>query len=180
MPKVEIPTILSYPRVQCLSEVPELNNIFSYVIEQYEMNGLSVVAKRHDDGTTLKFGDWDGNELSSGTLVDSFMNDYASKLMTLMYRIKLDKIQFYFSGKILVDARMNRDLFLGPGMIKDLFSKLVPTQTIIGKPVVLNKDNLELINGRKPPYDKPVIIKATSFKTIVRGNEMLPMYATVG
>jgi hypothetical protein len=180
MPKTEVPSVLSYPRVQSLEETPELNGIFVYVVRRYALDGLAVVAIRNEDGTTLKFGDWDGNELSSGPLVDSFLREMASKLLTLMYRTKIEKIQYYISNGVLVDARTGRDTFLGPGMVKDVFGRVVHTQSIIGKPIILTKENLDLINSRTPPYDEPIIIKATSFKTIVRGNEMLPMYATVG
>lgn len=188
---VRVPTVLSYPEVLKLSEVPELSNQYCYVIKAYPLDGLSVVAARvkTDKGMQInwKFGDWDGNEINvlgtdhSADWVQKFLSDHSSKILSMMQSIHLYHAQFYFSivndDLCLVDIRTALNKFTGPGMVQDIFGKIVPTQTIIDKPVLFDEETLEKVATASKPYDCKVIIKPSLFKTIVRNKAMMPMYA---
>jgi len=97
---------------------------------------------------------------------------YAVVLGALMEKARIPQAQFYFSGDKLVDIRTHLNKFVGPGMLRDLCGKVLPTQDIVDiQP--LSKDVLAGIN-------RCVILKHSSFKVIVRGNQMIPMYAIAG
>lgn len=166
-------------------------NQYVYVIRAYQLDGLSVVAARvkTDDGMQInwKFGDWDGNEINvlgkdnSAKWAKKFLNDYSTKVLAMMQSIRLYHVQFYFSivddDLCLVDIRTSLNRFTGPGMVQDIFSRIVPTQKVIGKPVMLDPETLEKVATASKPYDCKIIVKPSLFKTIVRNKAMLPMYA---
>jgi hypothetical protein len=117
----------------------------------------------------VRIGDFDGKPLDPRN-VDEQITSYIMPLAELMITARIPQAQFYFSGPTLVDIRKSLDNMVGPGMLKDLCSQIVPTQEIIDiKP--LDGDLKEAIKQ----YDY-VILKHSSFKVIVRGDQMLPMY----
>ncbi len=63
-------------------------------------------------------------------------------------------------------------------MIRDLFSKIYPTQEVV-KTIALNDDVLKAIENGSGSYKGNLILKCSKFKTVVRGNELLPLYAKI-
>jgi hypothetical protein len=166
----EIPTLLEYPEIPLLSDVPELDGRLVYIIKGYPLEGHSVLMWRTPGGElAIRAGDFNGKIIDPRKL-DEKIAGYLMPLSELMITARIPQAQFYFSGHTLVDIRKSLDNMTGPGMLKDLCSKIVPTQEIIDiKP--LDDDLKESLNQ----YDY-VILKHSSFKVIVRGDVMLPMY----
>jgi hypothetical protein len=163
------PSILPYPKIPSIDSVPELSDRLVYVIDGYPLDGISILIFFKDGKFGVRFGDWDGN------LIDPPKADVDNKvgpLMSLMINAKIPQAQFYFSenGK-LVDIRTSLNTMTGPGMVRDLCEKILDTQTIISVKI-LDEDLLKEINNME--Y---VILKHSSFKVIIRDNEMLPLYA---
>ncbi len=78
----------------------------------------------------------------------------------------------------LVDIRLSLDKFSGPGMVRDLFSKVIPTQEVM-KVEILDDQSLEAIKNGVGNYSGDLIIKASTFSTIIRDQELIPSYAIV-
>ena len=133
--------------------------------------------KKEKDGALIKFGDWNGLDVEK-SMSDEFLSKSA-KIIATIDAMKVSQIQLYASNGRLVDARLNGWNFASPGMIDDTFGRVIKTQEIIGKPVVLDDKIINQIKSKNSPYNEPVVIKPCVFKTIVRGKEVLPMYATV-
>lgn len=176
----DIPTLLAYPKILHLNEVPEIKERLVYIIESYEMNGVTVLLFFRDNKLGLKIGDWDGNEFEHTNIWDATMNrmcglqeSHISNLCHLMDTARINQAQFYFSKTgLLVDMRTHLNKFAGPGMLRDLCGKLMPTQNII--------DIQTLTDDTISKIDREVILKHSSFKVIVRGDEMIPLYAVAG
>lgn len=186
---VKVPTLLSYPEVLKFGDIPELKNEFVYVIEAYPLNGLSVVAHRvqTDEGMQInwRLGDWDGNEINpigkspNAHWANKFLGEYSPKILQIMQLIQLYHAQFYFSivdnDLCLVDIRLSLNKFTGPGMVKDIFGKAISVQKEVCKPMLLTPDEWQKMKDEK--RSKPVIIKPSVFKTIMRNKALMPMYA---
>ena len=166
-----VPTIVPYPKIAHIEEVPEIKERLVYIIEGYKLDGISILLFFQDGGLGMRVGDWDGNLFDEKKTKEIGVN-YTEILCALMVKARIKQAQFYFSGDQLVDIRTHLNKMVGPGMLKDLCGKVVPTQNVIDiQP--LSEDVLAGI-------DRYVILKHSSFKVIVRGDEMIPMYAIAG
>jgi len=170
------PTLLSYPEILPLSEIPEIKGRAVYLIKDYSKNGLSVIVDRSDDIRIIA-GDWDGNFIGNNSNHKFWPDflwfmEYCPKIITILKTISVPKMQLYFSGLMLVDIRISLNKFTGPGMLKDLFGKIIKTQDIISVKPITEELYQELINGKY----QSLIVKTSVFKTVIRGKKMLPLY----
>lgn len=169
---------LSYPRVLKIGEVPEIKGMFVYPIKAYRQDGISITFNNVDGDITLKFSDWDGRSISK-SVSDDLISKYGQRLTALIIAARIPQAQLYLSDGVLVDVRTHVDNFIGPGMINDVFSKIMPTQSILGKPFILDEEAVKNVIQHKPPFVGSIILKTSLFKTIVRGKLLVPLYALV-
>lgn len=185
----ELPSILSYPEILNFDQVPEIKGQFVYVIEDYPDQGLAIMIKRNDGLVHLGLGDWEGQtidfEKSDHPLYPAahlFATEHAPKFIEMMRLLKIDQLMVYIAvGQDdweLVDLRASLDKFYGPGMIRDLFSAVFPTQTI-RTIVSLDDSALQALTKGKGSYEGDLVLKCSKFKTIVREKRLLPLYARV-
>jgi len=188
----DVPDILAYPKILKLHEIPEIEGQFVYVIKEYKEEGLAIVIYRDEDegSVYLAIGDFDGNPINvtneshplQWAALDFATHD-SSKIVAMMKTAKIKKMILYISvgddGDLrLVDLRTSLNKFYGPGMIRDLFGKIYPTQEVI-KTIALDEDTLRAIKRGEGSYKGNLIFKCSKFKTVVRGKEMLPLYAKI-
>jgi predicted AlkP superfamily phosphohydrolase/phosphomutase len=115
-----------------------------------------------------------------------FLEKHNQKFLSLMAAAKIPQGLFYIvkqKRKLrLVDMRTSLNKMAGPGMIRDLFSKVIDTQEVI-KVVTLTPDIITAIKNGKGSYTGDLILKTSAFKTITRGTKpnqrMYPVYAKV-
>lgn len=187
--KIELPTLLSYPKILDLDEVPEMSGHLIYVLKYYVENGISFIIKRipEEDAVVMVPGDFDGNLIQLDSKhkylpsVREFLSKYSTKVVTLMRYVGITQAQYYLSvsesGEMrLVDIRLSLNKFTGPGMIYDLFKNVLPTQELITV-IHLNDDALAAIKAHQGQYAGSLMLKTSLFKTIDRTNEVLPAYA---
>ncbi len=185
-----LPDYLGYPKILNLKEIPEINNQFVYVIKDYGDKGYGSLIYRSDDNVYIRFGDFNGNLIDVGSKnnkhVSIFTTKYIPKILDLMKTARINQAIYYFTGSkddvTLIDMRMSLNKFTGPGMLRDLFSKIIPTQEVI-KTVSLNADTINAINAGTGSFSGNIILKTSAFKTITRSvdgkQHMLPMYARI-
>ena len=200
----EIPDLLPYPKILSLEEIEEdIKGQFVYVIRGYKQEGLSVVIKRGDSNGNefvyLKIGDFDGRDID---LTDEshplqpaalfFAEQASADFVEMMRILRIPQVLLYISisdlviddkGNYeadweLVDLRTSLNKFYGPGMIKDLFSKVFPTQEVM-KVTNVTPEVLSAIYKNEGSYKGDLVLKCSKFKTITRGKEMIPLYASV-
>lgn len=200
----EIPDLLAYPKILSLKEIEEeIKGQFVYVIEAYKEEGLAVVIKRGDSKSDefvyLKIGDFDGNDID---LTDEshplqpaalfFAEQVSADFVEMMRMLKIPQVLLYISvddisvsdeGNYeaewkLVDLRTSLNKFYGPGMIRDLFSKVFPVQEVI-KVTNVTAEVLSAIYKNEGSFKGDLILKCSKFKTVTRGKEMIPLYASV-
>lgn len=187
------PTLLSYPEIKGLDELPEIQDQFVYVIRAYATKGLAVLINRKDDkgkNVYLQFGDFDGKVINPtvwnndlGKAAQNFLEQYNGKFVSLMASARIQQAIYYLTTDLqLVDMRTSLNKFAGPGMLRDLYSKIIPTQTVV-KTIKLNPDIVSAIKDGAGDFKGDLILKTSAFKTITRGTapnlKMFPMYAKV-
>jgi hypothetical protein len=185
-----VPQYLSYPKLLTLNDIPEIYNQFVYVIEGYQDKGFGALIYRSDDNVYIKFGDFDGKIIDMSKTqpkgVQIFVSKYFPKIINLMKTARIQQSIYYFTVAkddiCLVDMRTSLNKFSGPGMLRDLFAKIIPIQKVI-KTATLNQDMLNSIKAGTGSYAGNLILKTSSFKTIIRNENnkqnMYPMYAVI-
>lgn len=189
----KVPEILPYPEILHLVDVPELINKFCYVIRWYPLSGLAILIYRDNEQVFFKFSEFNGKIINPmddknkyNLYIKQFLKDKANKLVSLMKYAKIPQAMYYFSiyqdKMVLIDMRTSLNKFAGPGMLRDLFSKMVDTQEVI-KTVQLTQDVINAIKEGANTYSGNLIIKPSAFKTITRQGKdkpiLLPMYGIV-
>ena len=141
--------------------------------------GLAAVVRYTPEGPAVVVGDWDGiiavpnNKVLYAKAV-KLMDGKFSRVVEIMKAIGLQQAQFYISkDNRLVDMQIMLDQWAGPGMLRDLFVKLMPIPEYYGEPVVIDD---EWIAANK----KPAILKTSKFKVVVEDKMTIPLYASVG
>jgi len=187
----KVPDALAYPRILMLKDVPEVEGQFVYVLKAYPEDGLAITIFRDvkEGEVYLSINDFDGNPIDltnenhkyQWAAMDFAQND-SSKFVAIMKSAGIQKVILYVSvddeDLRLVDMRISLNKFYGPGMIKDLFGKIYPTQEII-KTISLDENVLNAVKRGEGSYKGNLILKCSKFKTIIRGKEMLPLYARI-
>jgi hypothetical protein len=182
---IEIPDSLSYPKILPLQEIHEIRGKLCYVFKAYSLEGYSCVIVREKGNICVRFSDWNGNILDLSKQHDLSPNfgESVIKLATLMRYIRVDRLQAYFSGKdkvMLVDIRLTFNKFISPGMLNDLIGKLgIEVPEVIGRPIGLDDANISKLLSKSGEYSGTIIVKPSVFKSIVRGEEILPAYGLV-
>lgn len=189
----KLPDLLPYPDIAEFDSLPEINDKFVYVIKAYQLCGITVLIYMKDGNVFIRSGDFDGkiiNPTNSNVilsdLVRKFINNYSGKIINLMSAVNISQAIYYIindNGVLrLVDLRTSINKFAGPGMVRDLYSKIIDTQEII-KTVRLTPDIIQAIKNGSGNFAGDLILKSSAFKTVTRGKspnlKMLPMYALV-
>jgi hypothetical protein len=183
-----LPSILAYPEIQKFDLIPEIVDQFVYVIKSYPTKGLTVLVYRKDETVYFKFGDFAGKTLdpTNNKQVKLFMEKYSAKFVELMATARIPQAIYYLVAEKdkmrLVDMRVSLNKFAGPGMLRDLYGKIIDTQEVL-KTIQLNSETIEAIKKGTGSYKGGLILKTSVFKTVTRGNApklmMYPMYAKV-
>jgi hypothetical protein len=182
-----MPVLLSYPRLISLIEAKEIKNVLCYILRHYGRNGLSVLISRQPDPQTKEirigttFGDWNGHcfdgDGDKSALLRDFLAGTWQVLLQTMRLIKLPQAQFYFAAPkldgiraselVLVDIQLALNKFAGPGLIRDLFGKVLHVQEAV-KIEALDDHTLAAIRDGAGSYASSLIIKPSKFRTVER------------
>lgn len=185
------PAVLKYPDLLDSSFLPSIKDSLCYIIKPYQLSGLSVLIskdEKHED-TAIMFSDWQANKLDlnnkSDNLVniaDKFLSNHIQLFINFMRLIKIKQAQFFFSGEdyenmILVDMQTSLNKMCGPGMLRDLFSKIIKTQEVL-KVEAIDDRALAAIETGNGIYEGNIIIKPSRFRHYhdVQNNIFTPLY----
>jgi hypothetical protein len=162
----ELPALLKYPQPLDFNE-KSIKDRYCYVIEDYGRDGISILIAFDDQSNqfVVRAGDWEGRifDLKSddfGTVIaQAFMQKDVHKFMKTMRLMSFKQAQYYFAvnktGIILVDIQLSMNKFASPGMVRDIFGKIYPTQSvgdIILKPSAFSLHHLPNNAGVIPFY----------------------------
>jgi len=185
--------ILPYPTLFPLSATPEIKNLLCYIIRHYGTGGLSVVVERHkadnDVDVGIVYGDWRGvridikEETQSALAARYFHEHHLKMFVETMRLIRIQQAQFYLGiGKddmVLTDIRLGPYKLTGPGMVRDIFGKLMKTQDV-AKIELVDDKVLDAIERGFGSYAGDLILKPSRFRTIERPElGACPLYVEV-
>ncbi len=184
----DIPTLLPLPRPIPLAECLPIKGVFCYVIEHYGHSGLSLLIHRAHGNVNMVVGDWDGNVIdlshkehplhSSAT---KCLQDHSVRLYDILKVIGVSQAIFYLafkdSGFKLVDVRLSLNKFVGPGMLRDVFGKIIDTQRVIAIDS-LNPTIQDSIERGLEPFGPDIVLKPSMFRC-AQAVPPIPLYAEV-
>jgi hypothetical protein len=192
-----LPEILPYPQLLPFESTKSIHDIFCYIIKHYGNDGLSVLIYRvpSDDDVYIVCGDWRGNKID--LVVDEnnktsplyepameFLENYAAEFLNMMRLVKIEQAQYYFAihnnELVLVDMRVSLNKFAGPGMIRDIFGKLINVQDSI-KTEIIDIRSVEAIEKGAGSYEGDLILKPSKFKMFHHqdNNNFTPLYVEI-
>jgi len=182
-------TLLPLPKPIPLQEFPGIRGMFCYIIEHYGNSGLSLLIQRNGEHVQFIIGDWDGNTIPVGDLehplcaaANACLNSVSIMAYQVMKHIKIAQALFYFAIHndkfILVDVRISLNKFIGPGMLQDVFGKVLETQKTICIEI-LNDAILDSIMVGRDQFSPSLILKPSRFRFATMGNDPIPLYVEV-
>lgn len=185
--------LLPYPKLLPFKSTKELKDLLCYVMPHYGTTGIVVLIERRPAGNDfdirIQIGDWNAKilDLQSKTpqakFGIQFMTEHAQKFIDIMRTINLPVAQFYFATEsgnlILTDIRQQLIKFTGPGMVRDIFSKIAKVPEVI-KIDGMTDDLRDNIDKGFGIYSGDLIIKPSRFRTIERTKELAcPLFVEV-
>ncbi len=187
-----VPRLLSYPKLLPFETTPAINDVYCYVLEHYGTKGISVLVYRQPemDQVTVLCGDWEGEafDLTESTelteLSLGFLRDSSEKLINFMHTIKLQQAQYFFAitdaGLILADVQIAINKLVGPGMVDEVFGKILPTPKI-RKIELLDARAREALLTGTGSYVGDLILKPNKYQDFhdQPSNTYQPLYAEV-
>lgn len=185
MSSLVVPEPFPYPEIQDVDQVNELKDVLCFVVKAYPLKGYSLVISREKGDVGIKVTDFAGKVIDKDQYdenVTRLLGDIFPKILCVMRYARIPKGQFYFpaSELRLVDIRVSSNKFCSPGFIEDIFGRAkITIQETIDKPIVLSPDNLSLIKKGQGVYEGSLILKPAVFKSIIRGDNILPLYGRI-
>jgi hypothetical protein len=191
--RVKLPQVLPYNKIPNFEPYSALKDIFCYIIKHYGNDGISVLVYRQKDKDQVVtiFGDWNGNNIdiidsesdTKSKLCIEFSKTDLVKIVEAMRLINIDQAQFFFGideqGLILCDIQISINKMVGPGMIKDIFGKILRTQEVI-KTEIIDERAVEAILKGNGSYEGDLIIKPSRFRlNHLQDKTYAPLYAEV-
>ena len=192
-----LPEILPYPQFLPFESTKSIHDIFCYVIKHYGNDGLSVLIYRipSNDDVYIVCGDWRGNKIDLVANENNdtpllyepaigFLENHAVEFLNMMRLVKIEQAQYYFAvhnGElVLVDMRLSLNKFAGPGMIRDIFGKLINVQDSI-KTEIVDARAIEAIEKGVGSYEGDLIFKPSKFKMFHHqdNNSFTPLYVEI-
>jgi hypothetical protein len=185
------PAVLRYPEMFNIDKLASIKDSLCYIIAPYKTEGISVLISKDEktDSTIILFADWNGNKLDlmdkNNKLViiaDAFLANNVQIFINFMRLIKVKQAQYFISGTeyenmVLVDMQTSLNKWCGPGMIRDLFSKIIKTQEVL-KVEPMDDRAIEAIKVGNGIYSGEICIKPSRFRNYhdVENNVYSPMY----
>lgn len=174
---VTIPDFVDYPDFYCVDDNKSLfNDVFCYFIEKYENTGYSLYLGFREDCFLCRMADFKSNDIAHSDMNEESLSilSYVETLKSIMLSAKIPDALFYFAksddGYVLVDVMLSANKFIGPGMLRDLFEKIVPTQKVI---------DIEIVNKESILKHKGNLIKPSRFRYLVEEGSIRPQYGMI-
>lgn len=181
-----LPTLLAYhePPTYISSDNP-LKFLTCYIMRHYGsvVRSCLIVRRPADDTVTVLIGDQDGHILDNTKVgVQYIVNEIAPKLINLMRMIKLTKALYFFSnadaGYRLVDIQLEPNKFASPGMVLDVFSKVILGPELLANKYI-NDAVHEAIISNTGSFEGDIIIKPARPRLVPIGKTFMPLMAQV-
>jgi hypothetical protein len=188
----ETPTLLVYPDLLKFDEFEGIKGMFCYIIEHYGDDGIACLVARDpkEDKILIQCGDWKGTihdladeKSPQAEISKQFLNAYGEKLLSMMKLAQIDQAIFYLTinsgGKFkLVDVRISFNKFLGPGMLRDVFSALIETPKVLDIANITDdvKDAMLAGNGK---FSGNLILKPSRFRDVTWNGKSSPLYVEI-
>lgn len=181
-----LPKVLKYPNMLGNDKLEHIKNLLCYVIQDYGNDGVSILLTRkpEKDEVIVLCGDWGGNNLDlqvdnrSVNIVKDILGNELAKIANIIRIIGINQAQLFFSihgGYKLVDMQVGLNKLVGPGMIRDLFSKVIPTQEVM-KVEPIDERAFQAIKDGQGSYSGNLIIKPSKFRMIEQNGQYSPLY----
>lgn len=188
----DIPTLLAYPSILTLDECPGIKGIFSYIIEHYGSDGLAlmVIRDKSKDEVRVQLGDWKGNIVdlddkkhALAEICRSFLDEYGKKMVYMLRLADIERAIFYITINTdrkfkLADVRISYNKFIGPGMLRDVFGKMIEVPKTL-EICNLNDDVLDAIKDGSGSLGGSLILKPSRFRTVDWNGAINPMYVEI-
>lgn len=166
-----LPQPLSYPEILDANDyLDDIIGNFYYVIHDYKP-GFSVIIKRDGENVGMSFSDWDGNDITIDEYKE-FIEQHSLKIVQIMSFGGIEQAQYYFDNKnLLVDVRVAANKFLGPGILRDVFSPNIECQEVFSIDTISEELFNKLLHNLQ--FDS-FVLKSSRFK--YTNNGLSPCY----
>lgn len=177
MSTVKIPDFVDYPEFYDVGSNSHLfQNLFCYIIEPYPFEGSNLYIGFREGSVLIRLSDFKSNDVDMASCSGKHRDvlDKAPVMVEFMKASRIIEASFYFSHAkkdvILVDMMLSANKFAGPGMLRDLFGKIMPTQTVL---------DIQPLKTDIVSSNKGKLVKPSRFRYVLEGNHPRPQYGVL-
>lgn len=174
MTNVKIPEFIDYPKPIIVSQEKRLfDKLFVYIIKRYNYEeGYNLYIGFRKNNILIRIADFDSNVIDLKNNEDQNVKEilkFTESLSRIMQLIRIQDASFYFEKNELklIDVMISINKFVGPGMLIDLFGKILPIQ----KTIEIKMLDEEVINEYKGN-----IVKPSRYRHIIYNQIARPLY----
>lgn len=162
------------PRSSYRTTLDELKDIYCYILKHPGQPGPSLLIWRKDtDGVYAKIGDEHGNLIALDEQSDpqyelaiTLLSNQFHKLTALMKYAGITQAQYFFNTDLnLVDVQVALNKFMGPGMLNDVFGKVVKVLDVVAIEVMNSSTICEITSG-SGKYTGDLLIKPSRYREV--------------
>lgn len=178
---MKTPTLLKYPKFLDKQHLNNVRDVLCYLIEDYGLTGVSVLLSRDKskDRVVVLIGDWDGNLIDIKNPVgitkeecDTILSKYVPDMINIMNLTRVDQAQYYMDSRLrLVDVQVSVNKFVGPGMLRDVFSRTFAIPEVLAIKQLDADSILSLQND-----NKHIVAKPSRFRLFEADKTYTPLY----
>jgi hypothetical protein len=187
-----IPKVLPYPDYLNYEFLKNIEQIYCYIQDRPQNVNLTVLIFRDvdNDGVITICADQTGEPIELTTdksetadAARKFIKEKLVSFVTLMNTIKITQAQFHFcvaEELILVDVRTAINKYVSPGLIEDVFGKIIKTLKIKNM-MVLEPSTIDAIIQGQGPFVGDLLIRPSRFRLLneTDQNNVVPLYVEI-
>jgi hypothetical protein len=164
-----------------------IRGLYCYVQRHPGAPGFSLLYRKQGENISLQVGDWNGGQVvlddpgcEMARLALPLIERKGHLIYLLLHTLGITQAQLFFTSELrLTDVQTHPDKLIGPGMLSELFGKLVETPETI-KIEVIDQRAWEAIEAGAGDYAGDLILKPSRFRNAqLSSGKFSPLYVQV-
>ena len=183
----KLPEYLAAPKLLDFGDGSIVKNIYCYILRHYGSTGIGVLYYANGEDIIVQFGDWNGRLLDLNKTQEPLVRaaqTYLCSLNTAIYNLlhtmAVPQAQLFLTSElVLVDIQVAINKLVGPGMLQNLFGRIVKIPEVLGIEII-DQRAIDAIDAGSGMYAGNIILKPSRFRHFQLSNQKYtPLYAQV-
>lgn len=181
------PEYLAAPKLLSFDDGSIIQNIYCYILRHYGDDGIGVLYYTQGEDICIQFGDWNGNLLDLNDVNNSlvkisqnYLHNLNASVYNLLHTMAVTQAQLFLNKElILVDMQIAINKLAGPGMLQNLFGRIIQVPEVLGIEII-DQRAIDAIEAGSGIYTGNIILKPSRFRHFQLPNQKYtPLYVQI-